>query len=111
MTTRLLADKLGLEKDSFSTTFQSRMSKNWISPFTDKAIRDLAAMGKKHLLIASPSFVADCLETLIEIREDYKDIFFAAGGEKLEFVDSLNYDDIWVEAIIRILASPEQSRI
>lgn len=101
-TTRLLAGKLGLETARFSTSFQSRMSEDWMSPFTDDLLKELATSGKRKVLLAAPSFAADCLETIIEIGEEYRDLFKSSGGEKLDLVSSLNDDDKWVEAILEI---------
>lgn len=101
-TTRLLSEKLKLKKENCSTSFQSRLSKNWITPFTDMRLNVLAEMGCKKVLVISPSFVADCLETTIEIKEDYSKQFRSAGGDNIVLVDSLNYNDEWVDALIRI---------
>lgn len=102
-TSRLLARKLYLDEERYSTSFQSRMSKNWIGPFTDKVLQELAVNGKKKVLIAAPSFVSDCLETLVEIREQYRDLFLEAGGENLVLSESLNDSDTWVDAIVKII--------
>jgi ferrochelatase len=101
-TTRLLAEKVGLLEGSYSTSFQSRLTKNWIGPFTDKVLASLLNGGKKRILIVAPSFVADCLETIIEINEGYKRNFLQSGGEELVLVESLNYDDSWVNSVIKI---------
>lgn len=101
-TTRLLAEKLNLSKDCYSTSFQSRLSSNWITPFTDQTLKELIMKGKKRVLVAAPSFVADCLETLIEIRDEYQNILINAGGEELVLVESLNDNDDWIEAIVKI---------
>ena len=101
-TTRLLSGKLGLESTTFSTSFQSRMSDGWLGPFTDDLLKELAVSGKRRVLVAAPSFAADCLETIVEIGEEYQELFRSSGGEKLDLVSSLNDDDKWVEAIIEI---------
>jgi ferrochelatase len=104
-TTRQLALRLGLSTDGFTSSFQSRMSKNWLSPFTDQVLSHLARQGRKKVLVVSPSFVADCLETLIEVNEEYKKIFTENGGEELVLVESLNSCDDWVNAISEIITS------
>lgn len=101
-TTRLIAKKLNLPADTYSTSFQSRFSKKWLTPFTDKILQELLMKGKKKILIAAPSFVADCLETIIEIDSGYTSRFIQSGGMKLELVGSLNDSDKWVDAIIQI---------
>ena len=102
-TTRLLAVALNLPEETYSTSFQSRLSKNWLKPFTDEKIRDLKAEGINSILVAAPSFVADCLETKIEIGVEYRDMFLSLGGKKLDLVESLNNDDRWISAMIKII--------
>ncbi len=102
-TTRLLADKLALDSGSYSVSFQSRLSKNWLKPFTDENLEKLAKEGKKRILIVAPAFVADCLETTIELGYEYKELFEENGGEELTLVESLNDSDEWAKAIAKIL--------
>ena len=89
-TTRLLAEKLGLHEDRYTVTFQSRLSKKWIEPFSDKVLEQLAQKGAKRVLVFSPAFVADCLETLIEIGSEYQTLFRQHGGETVDLVPSSN---------------------
>lgn len=98
-TTRLLAKKLNLPEEYYSVAFQSRFSKNWLSPFTDEVIIQLAAEGKNDILVVAPSFVTDCLETLIEIEKDYKNLFIRSGGKNLTLVGSLNDSDEWIDTL------------
>ncbi|PLX24425.1 MAG: ferrochelatase [Salinivirgaceae bacterium] len=98
-TTRLLAKQLNLPKESYTVSFQSRLSKNWLTPFTDETLIGLAKSGKKRVLIVAPSFVADCLETIIELKYEYAELFKLHGGEELTLVQSLNDSDLWVESI------------
>jgi len=102
-TSRLLADKMNLPENFFTTSFQSRLSRNWTMPFTDATLSELARKGYKKVLVAAPSFVADCLETRVEIAEDYKNLFTGAGGQELVLAESLNDHDDWIEAIIQIV--------
>lgn len=102
-TTRRLIEELGLPEDKCTTAFQSRLDKNWIEPFSDKVVEELAKKGSKRMLAFSPAFVADCLETLIEIEDEYLEIFQEHGGEELHMVPSLNAEDHWVDGLIRII--------
>ncbi len=102
-TTRLLAKALNLDKEKYSVSFQSRLSKNWLTPFTDANLMKFSNAGIKKILVVAPAFVTDCLETVIEIGWEYKEIFKEKGGEKLELVPSLNDSDVWVEAIGEIV--------
>lgn len=89
-TTRLIAEKLGIKETDYTVCFQSRLDKKWLEPFADKKVIEWAKKGSKKLLIFSPAFVADCLETLIEIGEEYHELFVENGGEKVQLVPSSN---------------------
>jgi len=98
-TTRLIATKLGLSTEKHTVCFQSRLDKNWLEPFTDKVIVEQAKKGAKRVLVFSPAFVADCLETLIEIGVEYQKLFEEHGGIKIQLVESLNDHPMWVETL------------
>lgn len=89
-TTRLIAAKLGIPKEKYMVSFQSRLDEKWIHPFSDKVIEEWGKGGHKRVLAFSPAFVADCLETLIEIGDEYQEIFESNGGEKVQLVPSSN---------------------
>jgi len=98
-TSRILAEKLGLSKNDYTTGFQSRLSKNWLEPFTDDVLMEKLNEGNKSILVLAPSFVTDCLETILEIGFEYKEDFIKKGGVKLQLVESLNAKDSWVETL------------
>ena len=102
-TTRELAKLLGLKREQYSVSFQSRLSNNWMTPFTDKNLMERAKSGCKNILVAAPSFVADCLETTVEIGYEYKEMFEHEGGEKLQMVESLNDSPAWIAAMDEML--------
>ena len=102
-TSRLLADKLGIDKRSYSVSFQSRIARKWLSPFTDEVIISLAMEGRKRVLVVCPSFTSDCLETTIEVGQVYRDLFLENGGLDLTLVESLNESESWVDAILGII--------
>ncbi len=90
-TTRLIAKEMGLKPGTYGTAFQSRLGRDpWLQPYTDDTIKKLVKEGKKKILAFSPAFVADCLETTIEVGEEYKELFEEAGGEHWQLVESLN---------------------
>jgi len=101
-TSRLLAARLQLDNSRISTAFQSRLTKNWLAPFTDETLADLARSGASRVLVVAPSFVADCLETIVEIGEEYKELFIEQGGKELVMVESLNDSTPWAEGILDI---------
>jgi len=98
-TSRLLAKKLNISNDKYTVAFQSRLDKNWMKPFSDKIIEELAQNGAKKIMIFSPAFVADCLETTVEIGIEYRELFEKNGGEKLILVDSLNDHPKWIKTL------------
>jgi len=102
-TTKILASRLKLSPDKYQVTFQSRLTNKWLTPFTDEVLESLPGNDNKNVLVFSPAFTADCLETIIEIGDEYKELFLEAGGEKLDYVESLNYSDLWADAIIDII--------
>ena len=102
-TTRLIAAKLGLEEQDYTVCFQSRLDKKWLTPFSDKIVEDQAKKGAKKLLAFSPAFVADCLETLIEIGDEYQAIFEAFGGEKIQLVPSSNDHDRFIDGLEELI--------
>lgn len=105
-TTQLIAQKVSLDITQYSTSFQSRLGKEiWLEPYTIDVLPQLAKSGKKKILVLSPAFVADCLETLYEIKEEYLELFQKHGGVELQLVPSLNSNKTWVNAVCDIVES------
>ena len=102
-TTKLIASRLNISQENYVVTYQSRLTNKWLSPFTDEVLQAIANEGTKNVLVFSPSFTADCLETIIEIGDEYNELFINSGGQKLDYVESLNYSDLWSDAIISII--------
>ena len=99
-TARLLAAAMGIPRERWTLSFQSRLGRDpWTAPATSEVVRALARGGCRSLLVFSPSFVADCLETLEEIAGELAGEFRAAGGDKLDLVESLNSGPLWIEAL------------
>jgi len=98
-TSRLIARKLNIRDAQYTVSFQSRLDNKWLTPFSDEVIEELAKQGKKKILVFSPAFVADCLETIIEIGSEYQEIFEEHGGEKVQLISSCNTTAIWVEGL------------
>nr|WP_247664779.1 ferrochelatase [Pseudoalteromonas sp. MMG010] len=103
-TTRLVIEKLGLEKDQVISTFQSRFGKaQWLQPYTDATLEGFPEQGIKDIAIISPAFSADCLETLEELEAENREIFEHAGGEKYRYIPALNDRDDHINALIDVL--------
>ena len=99
-TTRLFAQKAGLDPAKWSTSFQSRLvGEPWLSPYTDFEFKRLPAAGKKRLLVITPAFVTDCLETLEEIRVAGAATFMSTGGESFTHIPCLNDQPVWIELL------------
>jgi ferrochelatase len=102
-TTRLIASALNIPQEKYTVCFQSRLNEKWLKPFSDEVVIQKAKEGVKKLLVFSPAFVADCLETTVEIGVEYRDLFNENGGKKLTLVESLNTHPEWVKCIAEII--------
>lgn len=99
-TARLIAVKLNIPKEKYTICFQSRLGNDpWVQPYTSEIIAKMAAEGKKRLLVFCPAFVADCLETVFEVTEEYGSEFKQLGGEHVQLVESLNDSPLFIDAL------------
>jgi ferrochelatase len=90
-TARLVAERLGLPRERYAVTFQSLFGREeWLRPYTEDTLRELAAAGVRSLDVICPGFSADCLETLEEIDSLNREVFLHAGGETYRYVPALN---------------------
>ena len=104
-TTRQLVTRLDIPEGKYETTFQSRLNDKWIKPYSDAVVEQKAKEGKKKILVFSPAFVSDCLETIYEIGVEYNEIFEEHGGEKITLVESLNDHPKWIDALKNMVLS------
>ncbi len=103
-TAKLLAEKLGLDADEWSISFQSRLGgKQWIKPYTDATLKQWGAAGVKNLHVICPGFPADCLETLEEIAVENRECFIAAGGGDYGYIPALNCSSEHIDALAKII--------
>lgn len=99
-TGRLLAEALGLQKDQYAVSFQSRFGKaEWIKPYTTATLLELGRQKTRRVDVVCPGFVADCLETLEEIAMEGKEDFQHAGGGEYHYIPCLNDRDDWMHAL------------
>jgi ferrochelatase len=90
-TARLLAEALGLKDAEWSISFQSRVGREeWLRPYTDEYLTELARGGTRRVDVICPGFSADCLETLEEIAMQNAELFVESGGESLSYIPALN---------------------
>lgn len=106
-TTRALTDELGIDDSRYSTAFQSRLAgQKWIEPYTDGVLDDLYTGGVRRLAVLTPSFVADCLETLEEIGIRLRRQWEGIGGEDLLLVPCVNASAHWTDALAAMVRDP-----
>jgi ferrochelatase len=103
-TGRLLREKLGLPKEKFMVTFQSRFGpEEWLQPYTDKTVEKLAKDGVKRVAVMNPGFVSDCLETLEEIAVQAEESFHHNGGEKFTHIPCLNDSEDGMKVLEKVV--------
>ena len=104
LTTRELARSMAWNRNLWSQGFQSQFgTEEWLKPYTNKLMEDLAHEGKTSLFVVAPGFTADCLETIDEIGREFAEEFYAAGGKRLFLCPCLNDHPAWIEAMSLIL--------
>ncbi|OCK61832.1 ferrochelatase [Bradyrhizobium sp. LMTR 3] len=103
-TTESLRKRLGLDASKLVLTFQSRFgSDEWLQPYTDKTIEKLAKDGVKRIVVVTPGFAADCLETLEEIAQENAEIFRHNGGEQFSAIPCLNDSEPGMDVIRQLV--------
>lgn len=103
-TTKLVTERLGLDKTRYQISFQSRLGRDpWLKPNTQELLPTLPGRGVKKLLIASPAFVSDCLETLEELDIRGREDFLANGGETYTYIPCMNTNKVWINALKNII--------
>ncbi len=111
-TTQAFARLAGLDPTRWSIAFQSRLANEpWLEPYTDFEYKRLAAAGKKNLLVITPAFVTDCLETLEEIRVRGAEDFHAAGGGRFEHIPCLNDQPVWIDFLEKRLRQWQEASL
>jgi ferrochelatase len=111
-TSFLIADKLNLDRAKYTISYQSRLGPDpWVQPYTIKVLEELANKGAKRLLVFSPAFVSDCLETIIEITDEYQEEFEEFGGEHIDLVPSLNDDPDWISGVVKMIKDESKSKV
>lgn len=99
-----IAKELNLPREKYTICFQSRLGRDpWTQPYTSAVLKTRAEMGDKNLLVFSAAFVSDCLETTVEISEEYAEEWEKFGGEHIQLVESLNDNPRWVKAVAEMV--------
>ena len=103
-TARLLAESLGLSKEEYCVTFQSRFGKaEWLQPYTQPTIEAMAKSGVRRVDVICPGFTSDCLETLEEINMEVRAAFMQNGGQEFHYIPCLNEDPLWLRGLAEIV--------
>ncbi len=97
---RLIAERLELADDDWICTFQSRLGRaEWLKPYTDETLEQMAHDGIRNVQVVCPGFSVDCLETIDEIAFENREEFVEAGGETLDYIPCLNDSDVHVKIL------------
>lgn len=108
-TARLVSEALELPEGSWSVSFQSRVGREeWLQPYTEEAVVELAQKGLKNLDVVCPGFAVDCLETLEEVALGYAKDFVTAGGGAMTYIPCLNVRDDHVTFLAELVAQHAQ---
>ncbi len=108
-TTAQLIKRLGWPKGSWTQTFQSLFGREeWLKPYTEQKLKELAGQGHKRVFVALPGFTADCLETIDEIGRESREAFRHAGGQELHRCPCLNDHPAWIEAMRTLIRQEGQ---
>ncbi len=103
-TARLIAERLQLKEDQWQLTFQSRFGKaEWLKPYTQQTLVELAKKGTTNVHVVCPGFPADCLETLEEIDGENREAFLHAGGKDFRYIPALNDGAEHIHALAAIV--------
>jgi ferrochelatase len=102
-TSELCAKQLGLSKEQWGVSFQSRIGPGWLKPFTDKILEELPKQGIKKIAVVCPAFIADNLETLEEVDIRARETFLECGGEEFTFIPCINDNDLWIDFLANFI--------
>ena len=98
------AEKLWLKEGRWQVTFQSRFGKaEWLKPYTDETLQQLARAGVRSVDLIAPGFSADCLETLEELGVENRQYFLKAGGERYNYISALNDQPDHIEMMAELV--------
>ncbi len=108
-TTRLVCEKLGILKEKYGISFQSKLGRaEWLKPSTTATMEELPAKDIKDIMVICPAFISDCLETLEEVAIRERENFMNAGGKSFTFIPCLNIEKTWVETIKKWMEEPNE---
>lgn len=105
-TAALTAAALGLDRNDYVVSFQSLFGRDeWIRPYTQPTVEELARKGVRRIDVVCPGFVADCIETLEEVNMEIRQAFLDNGGQQFRYIECLNDAPLWIHALADIVGS------
>ncbi|HXY04981.1 MAG TPA: ferrochelatase [Burkholderiaceae bacterium] len=103
-TARLLAEALGIDRNEYVLSFQSRFGRGrWLEPYTVDTLRSLGRAGAGRVDVVCPGFVADCLETLEEIAMEARRVFLTSGGREFHYIACVNDTPRFIQALADLI--------
>ena len=104
LTTLSVVHQLGIGNDKWSISYQSRLGPaKWLQPSTMNTVENLAKNGQTKIVIVSPAFLADGLETLEELDIEIREHFIDHGGHELTVINCLNDDPAWIDGLTHLV--------
>lgn len=102
-TTDGLMSRLDL-KIPYKVTYQSKFGPaEWLTPALDTTLKELPHQGTKKVLVITPGFVADCLETIEEIEDENYTYFMENGGEEFHYIHPFNDDPAFAKLLATLV--------
>lgn len=102
-----IAEKLEYNSENYAVCFQSKLGRTpWIGPDIEEKMQEMFEQGTRHLAVACPSFIVDCLETLEEVNMRARSFWLKLGGESFHYLPCLNADDRFVETLKGMIQKP-----
>jgi ferrochelatase len=90
----------------YKLAYQSRVGPvEWLQPYTDNAIKELAQQGVSELVVVPISFVSEHIETLEEIDMEYREIAEHAGIKTFARVPAPDTDPIFIQALADVVVT------
>jgi len=109
-TVAVLVARLGLEPQQYLIAYQSRFGREpWLRPYLDETLIELARSGVRRVLVVTPGFTTDCLETIDEIGREMRELFQQAGGTHLHRCPCLNDHPCWLDALRTLVVEESAS--
>ena len=99
-----LAAKLDLTTTEWRVAFQSRVGREpWLKPYTDEVLSQWGSENSRSVTVICPGFSSDCLETLEEIDDQYRQLYLGVGGRNFSYIPALNTAPAHIELLATLI--------